>query len=94
MNRSLVFYFMGEGGSIDLQTCAELVEASHLFRLRPLSLSKGSRFNPTVTTKLTTAPKAARTTVLYMSDDSMFITTVKTVPETAKESFVFYGLAD
>ena len=41
-----------------------------------------NRFNIKDTQKLTTAPIAANTTVLTMSDEPMFTNTVKTVPET------------
>ena len=41
-----------------------------------------NHFNNNDTLKLTTAPKAARTTVLTTSDEPIFTITVKTVPQT------------
>ncbi len=41
-----------------------------------------NHFNNKDTLKLTTAPNAARTTVLIKSDEPIFTTTVKTVPQT------------
>lgn len=41
-----------------------------------------NHFSNNDTLKLTTAPSAARTTVLTKSDEPMFTTTVKTVPQT------------
>lgn len=58
---------------------------SYFFRFFPFmneSIRGQTLFSATVTAKLTTAPKAARTTVLIISDECIFTTTVKTVPET------------
>jgi hypothetical protein len=41
-----------------------------------------NHFSNNDTEKLTTAPKAAKTTVLITSDEPMFTATVKAVPET------------
>lgn len=41
-----------------------------------------NHFNNNDTLKLTTAPSAARNTVLIISDEPMFTNTVKTVPQT------------
>ena len=41
-----------------------------------------NHFSNNDTLKLTTAPSAASTTVLIISDEPMFTNTVKTVPET------------
>lgn len=41
-----------------------------------------NHFNNNDTLKLTTAPSAARKTVLIISDEPMFTNTVKTVPQT------------
>jgi hypothetical protein len=41
-----------------------------------------NHFNNNDTLKLTTAPRAARKTVLIISDEPMFTNTVKTVPQT------------
>lgn len=45
-------------------------------------LGLNNHFSNTETEKLTTAPIAARITVFKISDEPMFINTVKAVPET------------